>query len=338
MDKITKQKFNKLKLCFVLGIQHRSGTNYLFRSLRLHPHCIGPGPIWEDFILHESDLLKKFIKSLYSNYPPRWKVEETVCTQEKLLELFGSALCQYLQLQIPPYLSELSESLEGYSDGDEKKILLTKTPSVKGIDDIFKIFPDAYLLIIVRDGRSVVESGVKSFNWKYEVAMRNWASSAKTILEFLEKHSIEKEKVLMLKYEELFGDSQSELSKVIQFLELDKEIYDFEAAENLNITGSSEIRKNGSGKMHWNQVKKTSDFKPEKRFSNWDKRKHERFNWIAGKYMLKFGYSLKPVETNEILYFIKNKILDIQYDLKIKTLSSLRLFKEILKLFLKKNG
>ena len=48
------------KLCFILGIMARSGTNYLFRLLDLHPDCAGPGPIWEDCFVRHSELLETF--------------------------------------------------------------------------------------------------------------------------------------------------------------------------------------------------------------------------------------------------------------------------------------
>ena len=64
------------------------------------------------------------------------------------------------------------------------KKLITSTPSVENIHNFFKLFPNVPLLILVRDGRAVVESGVRSFNWNYEQAIREWNRSAQTIIRF----------------------------------------------------------------------------------------------------------------------------------------------------------
>ncbi len=35
---------------FILGISERSGTNFLFHLLCLHPDCDPGGPIWENYL------------------------------------------------------------------------------------------------------------------------------------------------------------------------------------------------------------------------------------------------------------------------------------------------
>ena len=49
---------------FILGIMQRSGTNYLYNLLLLHPDCRDPAPVWEDYFVHHADLVSKFIKAL----------------------------------------------------------------------------------------------------------------------------------------------------------------------------------------------------------------------------------------------------------------------------------
>ncbi len=143
---------------FILGIMPRSGTNYLYNLLLLHPDCGDPEPIWEDYFLHHSDILLRYVEILSD----QWKLpEENKTVQE-------SQLCSNLGYGIISYLYAKTA----------KKRLVAKTPSVYNLNNFYKFFPDAYLIIIVRDGRSVVESGRKSFGWNYEIAMKRWAEAA----------------------------------------------------------------------------------------------------------------------------------------------------------------
>ena len=56
--------------------------------------------------------------------------------------------------------------------------LVTKTPTVKNLGLFFQLFPTSKLLVLVRDGRSVVESAVRTFDRPYGHAAREWASSS----------------------------------------------------------------------------------------------------------------------------------------------------------------
>ena len=55
---------------FILGISQRSGTNFLFDLLCLHPDCGAPSIKWEDFLVDKSDLLVRYVSSVYSWLAP----------------------------------------------------------------------------------------------------------------------------------------------------------------------------------------------------------------------------------------------------------------------------
>lgn len=83
-----------------------------------------------------------------------------------------------------------------------------------GLDNFFRIFPDQPLILLVRDGRSVVESGMRSFNWDFEQAAHDWADAAQRIKNLSETYNKAEKKCLVVRYEDLFSNPSGELSRV----------------------------------------------------------------------------------------------------------------------------
>ncbi|MEM9542852.1 MAG: sulfotransferase, partial [Cyanobacteria bacterium P01_E01_bin.42] len=179
---------------FILGTMPRSGTNFLYNLICLHLDCRGCF-IGEDFLVSRSDLLIKYVDSLYQQWPPRWKVRETIGSPNLLCQYIGYSLIEFLNLPA----SDLS--------GSPPKRLVTKTPRIRNIEHFFTLFPHAYLLIIIRDGRSVIESGVKSFNWLYEDSIREWADTAQTVLDFQHDMQNTNHKFLIVRYEDIYNET-----------------------------------------------------------------------------------------------------------------------------------
>ena len=191
--------------------------------------------------------------------------------------------------------------------------LLTKTPSVENLDQFFHYFPTAYLVILIRDGRSVVYSMMNSFDWDFEFAVHRWVKAAEIICEFDFKNKGKNNNYIIVKYENLFTDRENELRKLMNFLNLDPEKYDFDQVIHLPVYGSSEIKKT-EGWIHWNAIKQNDNFEPLKRWEDWDKKLHNRFNWIAAEAMNKLGY---PVETTKVFSCVE-KIRHRWKDFKFK--------------------
>ena len=81
---------------------------------------------------------------------------------------------------------------------------------------IFQLFPQARLLILVRDGRSVVESTVKSFGTSYELSMQRWAEAARIILEFQKNNQNKSGNFLIVRYEDLLDNLEKELIRILK--------------------------------------------------------------------------------------------------------------------------
>ena len=187
---------------FIAGISQRSGTNFLYDLLRLHPDCGGPGTNWEDSSLSRADHLVRYVEIVAGG----WRRHGADAGVEDLLyEHLGNGI-----------ISVLSSQVKG-------KRLITKGPFVRNLNYFFKLFPRAYLLILVRDGRAVVESRVKTFGESYETAMRYWADAADTILRFNQMARGSQLNYLTVKYEDLCNNLENELRRILAFLGLDQE-------------------------------------------------------------------------------------------------------------------
>lgn len=268
------------EVCFLLGILHRSGTNFLCHLLMRHPCCQGPGPLHEDFLVHHAVLLRTFAERVYAGLPPKWQVPREIGPPTELMRHLGGGLLRFLRRQAK------------VSGQNEPRVLLAKTPSVYGIENFFDLFPESPLIVLVRDGRAVVESGVRSFGWDYDHAAKRWAQAADTILKLQAESS--GKRLLVLKYEALYLHRRSELRKVFDFLGLDGASYDYGRAETIAVTGSSDQRvgvpADSDEAFHWRLTHPSESFNPLARFQDWDDGRHRRFNALAGQQMLALGY------------------------------------------------
>ncbi len=292
---------------FILGITKRSGTNYLRDLLCLHPDCYAGGPIWEHYLLEHAELLDWYTRFTYHRWNPNWKVREVIGPPDLLSEYLGRGLISFLNLQRMPRKPTIIYDPNHLPLRDSFR-LVTKSPSVENLKYFFKLFPHAQLLIVIRDGRAVAESCVKSFGRTYETAIREWNDGAQTILKFQQDTQPCNHNYLVVKYEDVYNDPQQELTKIFQFLGLEVSRYDFKAVPKLPVRGSSEMTKEGN--IHWKAVQKAQDFDPTKRWSHWGESLHARFNWVAGDSSARLGYSCQA-ESNQLKWIVRNILLDV---------------------------
>lgn len=298
----------------ILGISPRSGTHFLYQLIGAHPDCFRfDRPIGGNFLAVHLGFLAQYAQAVYENFRPHWGVEEAIGPPDVLLRCLGDGIASFLMLQDTRNATELrfSDRDEGTSCSAPAKRLLTKAPGVKGLPHFFRVFPRAQLIILLRDGRSVVESGVRSFNWPYEWAMRSWEAAARTILEFDDDNRDGNRKYMIVRYEDLYRDSEEELRKIFTFLGLRTEVFDFEAAKHQPVIGSSELAQR-EGKVHWKPVEKPADFDPNRRWSHWSDARHDRFIWIAGEALSKLGYPAEIRSKSRLLWIASNMVVDLR--------------------------
>jgi hypothetical protein len=301
-----KRMSSNVEPIFVLGIKERSGTNYLFHLLCLHPSVSHGGPIWENYILDRIDVLKEFVTYLFRTWHVNWDVSNAVGSPQLLCELLGRSLVTFLNRQL---------DVDGTDLGISRK-LVTKSPSVENIELFFEFFPKSKLIVIVRDGRDLVESGIRTFGWDFEQATREWSRAAHTIINFL-VHQGANPNFKLIRYEDLVTDTELTLKNCLRFLGLNTDEYDFSAAKNLPVVGSSSVVK-GYAPIHWHPQPKENNFNSVGRWKHWSWYRNVRFNWIAADYMREFRYDIKKANGPKFLLSSLNLFLDIIWWLKRK--------------------
>jgi hypothetical protein len=165
------------------------------------------------------------------------------------------------------------------------RYVVSKTPSVENLEFAPR-FPRSRTLVIVRDGRSVVSSGMKGFKWTFDHATRRWTGAANTILRARDAG----QDFLLIRYEDLLTDLSGQMARIFRYLALDGSSYDLAAAENLPLTGSSFVP--GTEFIHWGKIPRGDVGGLLNRYANWTTPMHVAFNRIAGEQMKQFGYDL----------------------------------------------
>jgi hypothetical protein len=274
---------------FIQGIYRRSGTNHLLNLLCVHPDCAPADPIWEDHLLAHAEHLERYVRAVSGSWNPKWGAGQRHA--DALRAALGGGIEAFLQALAGP------------------RRVVTKTPSVDQLQLFPALFPGATLLILVRDGRAVVESGVRSFGWYRDKAIHGWAKAARAVLRFDAEQRGGPLRYRMVRYEDLVAEPESTLRELLSFLELDPSRYDFEKALSLPVRGSSSLVQGREDRVHWNGSPADAGFDPLSRFAHWSRRRHARFNWIAGDALAGLGYAPRPAGGG-LLSDAWNRLLD----------------------------
>lgn len=257
----------------IRGVMGRSGTNYLRDALALHPMCgKSRAPVWEDFFLDEASHLTRFADGVASRWPEKWGIDSEA-TREALLASIGNGLREFLHNGVP------------------EPVALAKTPSTVGIEHHFRLFPSSPLILLVRDGRAVIRSAMRSFGWSFERALQSWLDGAQRIVAFDRRFgSTHAARYRIVRYEDLVSDPQRTLGDLCGLMGIAADDLDVGAVERLPARGSSTL--DGGRGLHWQPVERDGSFDPTTRAVELTRRQEERFWWAAGDCMRHLGYEV----------------------------------------------
>jgi hypothetical protein len=292
---------------FILGIQSRSGTNFLHRLLCLHPDCRA-SVLPEDHFVERLPELKRLSVTLQEREYRKWLRADVA---GDLNRAFGAALVEYLVQHASrcphsevehaageDWYREQSAPLGSLAEAGRARLrLVTKTPSVAGLPCFFEFFPSCPLVILVRDGRAIAQSAHQGFGHDLEGRIRDWAEAAQQITQFV--RATEPERYRIVHYENLVSFREEELRSLLSFLQLDEHLYPWEDAARLPVRGSSFVGKK-HGEVSWDAVPVTPEFRPLERAVGWPDELVELYERIAGEAARQLGYDDEVVPQRRI--------------------------------------
>ncbi len=274
---VSKEAFASAKLIrgsnnqpalMLYGVAPRSGTNYVANVLANHPDIVAyPNEIYEIPFLRLTNKLNDFQTAFFKDYHRNIQHMQ----KNDFLPLFGASFLAHLFSFVP-----------------DNKVMLVKEPDVRFLRYFPLVFPNENLLLILRDGRDVVHSTINTWpSMNFKKVCQRWSDSCILILNFHEKN---KEKYLLVKYEDILENPKSELTKILRHYKLNVDTYPFEKIESMPIIGSSTASKNNNDKVNWDPVASTKTFKPTGKWNTWTARQKEDFKNIAGDTLIKTDY------------------------------------------------
>lgn len=257
---------------FIVSPLNRSGTNYLADIL-----CTIPGfeipRIKEDYVLEHAALLEQYARLTER----RWGALGQAAIPTAL-RCLGDGILHYLR--------------EACEQTDTR--MVNKTPRAYGIRHFFQLFPQSRLLLLVRDGRDVVESAARSFTYKSHVQwMKEWRTGARLTIDFMQSDLARKHasQWRLVKYEDLVERPRETLPGILEFLQISPESFDWDRFDSLPLRGSSSSF-GAKEEVNWTPIEKPKDFRPVGRWSEWSAWRLWRFRQIAGREMRELGFEL----------------------------------------------
>ena len=279
-----------MKPIFIIGITGRSGTHYIAQLLKRHKVIVNNSLIREDHFVSELNYLELNVKNI--SYYWRKKNKDNKEHEERIINNLKIGLGNGIINSVPTK--------------KQAKYFLLGTPYTHNISLFPDYFPNQKMLIIIRNAKDVVESGVRSNFWNYEEGLELWNRSAKRIIEFQSKSQGD---FIIVKYEDLFTDTTNKLKEIFNYLNVDSEEYPYDKLEKIPIQGSSDA-KDENESWEYKNIEKNNNFKPLNRSENWSFIRKWRFNWKCGKNSEILNYKTEIINSKPF-YFLINVFLDM---------------------------
>lgn len=255
----------------VHGIMPRSGTVYLGQLLRLHPEIHAyPHQLWELPALMQSPRVMGLAKGFLLEYKPNLGR----MAEGDFLPLFGASLLAYL-----------------YEDSPPSSRLLVKSPSVQYITHFYSMFPHEYLVLLVRDGRDVVHSTLRTWpKLTFLQACLRWRRSADAVLSAKDAFQGSREdQYFFARFEEAISDPSKFVRALCRHSGLDADRFPFDQIDSIKVIGSSKLTIPGET-VEWRWLPKPKGFQPTGHWQKWPSTRKLMFKAVAGRQLMDLGY------------------------------------------------
>lgn len=257
----------------VHGVMPRSGTNYLHALLALHPDTVV-----EPLGVKELPFLAA--------------VPASRCWQRSLLDLYRGNEAVFDDLEclahmVAAFLRRAEERHKGAG------LIVFKVPHTRFIEYFPALFPDDRCVILLREGRHVVQSTISTwplrpFGKTFADICREWAFATEAALDFEERES-GRFPVFLERYEDIVADPARKIREILDFLGLGHDRFPFERIADLPVLGSSELSRKGK-EVTWEPVAAGDAFNPARRDIVWTARQDRTWERTAGQVARRAGY------------------------------------------------
>ncbi|WP_170785324.1 sulfotransferase family protein [Ruegeria lacuscaerulensis] len=257
----------------IFGVLPRSGTNFVHDLVGMHPDVTAdPGRLYEFPLLHAAGDAAAFSRDFLRYFP---RNEEVLGHYDMLAMLAGA------------WFRELQAQAEGQH-------ILLKCPHVQDLSLARYIFPDAKIILCLRDGRDVLDSSLRTFS-RFSLRSKNfrqladeWRLGAEAILSFSSGGPNENADTMVVRYEDIVGNTPSHVQQMLDHIGLEAARFPWAEIDKMPVRGSS--RSTAANEQRWQPQAKTADFNPVKRWAEWPDSKKARFDKLAGQALEQAGY------------------------------------------------
>lgn len=279
----------KPRFLFILSPAPRCGTNFLFDVLTLCP-LLSSARIDEDHFISEFATIETFLRQSLA--------------KSSLSELRRETLMKVLERAISQALLEAVSSGPGATEGDHLTVF--KTPTTLGLSAALSTFPDSSrFLVIVRDGRDVIESSVLSFPWfNFAYVFHRWRSGCEALFE---AEAAGSGRLKRVRYEDLLNDPGTTIREVFGWLGLPTDAFPYEQVALLPVRGSSESRLS-NGEVSWLPTREPLAVRPDARASEATPLRRCLFRAIGDPWNARLGYSATDPDRNRCVGFFARLI------------------------------
>ncbi len=262
------------------GVMPRSGTVFVGELLRAHPDLHAyPNDIWELPFLEQAPAILDLQAGFFDGYGQN----RERMGDEDFLPIFGSALLRHLETLVPA---------DAAAPDRAPPRLLLKEAGVRHLRYFPRVFPKAHLLLLLRDGRDLVNSTMRTWpDSDFATACERWAASTRAARAYFQAHRQREPRCMLVRFEDVVGNPEGFVRDACAHFDLDPDRYPYHTIDNVPVIGSSTLAAQQDKSVDWQQHQsRPADYRPSGHWDDWPERWKKQFQQIAGDELAAAGY------------------------------------------------